>query len=99
MPANNGLTEIDSYDVTFAGFGGSPIRGWLHLPAHGTGPVAAVVEYLGYGGGRGLAHERVLWAAAGYAHLVMDTRARVPVGLSGRRRTRTTPVTRPIREP
>ena len=74
VPVDNGLTEIDSYDVTFAGFGGSPIRGWLHLPAHGTGPVAAVVEYLGYGGGRGLAHERVLWAAAGYAHFVMDTR-------------------------
>jgi cephalosporin-C deacetylase len=33
-----------------------------------------VVEYIGYGGGRGLAHERILWAAAGYAHVVMDTR-------------------------
>jgi len=74
VPVENSLTEISSYDVTFAGFGGSPIRGWLHLPAHGTGPLAAVVEYLGYGGGRGLAHERVLWAAAGYAHFVMDTR-------------------------
>ncbi|MGZ8528873.1 MAG: acetylxylan esterase, partial [Candidatus Limnocylindrales bacterium] len=38
------------------------------------GPLPAVVEYVGYGGGRGLPHERVLWAAAGYAHLVMDTR-------------------------
>ena len=70
----NGLTEISSYDVTFAGYGGSPIKGWLHLPAHGAGTLAAVVEFLGYGGGRGLAHERVLWAAAGYAHFVMDTR-------------------------
>ena len=34
----------------------------------------AVVEYLGYGGGRGLPHERTLFAAAGYAHFVMDTR-------------------------
>jgi cephalosporin-C deacetylase len=33
-----------------------------------------VVEFVGYGGGRGLAHERILWAAAGYAHFVMDTR-------------------------
>jgi cephalosporin-C deacetylase len=32
------------------------------------------VEYVGYGGGRGLPHERFLWAAAGYAHFVMDTR-------------------------
>jgi cephalosporin-C deacetylase len=73
-PVENGLTEIASYDVTFAGFGGSPVRGWLHLPAHGDGPLTGVVEYLGYGGGRGLAHERVLWATAGCAHLVMDTR-------------------------
>ncbi len=34
----------------------------------------AVVQYQGYGGGRGLAHEDVLFALAGYAHLVMDTR-------------------------
>jgi cephalosporin-C deacetylase len=73
-PTDNGLTEIASLDVTFAGFGGSPVRGWLHVPAHRTGPLAAVIEYLGYGGGRGLAHERVLWAAAGYAHFIMDTR-------------------------
>jgi len=50
------------------------VRGWLHLPAQATGPLPAIVEYVGYGGGRGLPHERLLWAAAGYAHLVMDTR-------------------------
>jgi cephalosporin-C deacetylase len=33
-----------------------------------------VVQYQGYGGGRGLAHESTLWADAGYAHLVVDTR-------------------------
>jgi cephalosporin-C deacetylase len=32
------------------------------------------VEYQGYGGGRGLPHERITWANAGYAHLFMDTR-------------------------
>lgn len=74
MPVETGLTEISSYDVTFAGYGGSPVKGWLHLPAHAAGSLVAVVEYVGYGGGRGLAHERVLWAAAGYAHFVMDTR-------------------------
>ncbi len=73
-PVDSGLTEVDTLDVTYAGFGGSPIRGWLHLPAHRRGPLPAVVEYIGYGGGRGLAHERVLWAVAGYAHFVMDTR-------------------------
>ena len=73
-PADAGLGVIDTFDVTFAGFAGAPIRAWLHLPAGRTGPLPAVVEFIAYGGGRGLAHERILWAAAGYAHLVMDTR-------------------------
>ncbi len=69
-----GLTEIATWDVTFAGFGGAPIHAWLRMPRHRQGPLPAVVEYQGYGGGRGLAHEKLLFAAAGYAHLVMDTR-------------------------
>ena len=73
-PVDDCLTVIDSFDVSFAGFGGAPIRAWLHLPAARSGPLPAVIEYLGYGGGRGLSHERVLYAAAGYAHFVMDTR-------------------------
>ena len=73
-PVDSGLTVIDTFDTTFRGFGGSPIRAWLHLPARRDGPLPAVVEFAGYGGGRGLPHERVLWATAGYAHLVMDTR-------------------------
>jgi cephalosporin-C deacetylase len=73
-PVDNGLTVIETLDVTYSGFGGQPVKAWLHLPTGASGPLPAVVEYLGYGGGRGLAHERVLWAAAGYAHFVMDTR-------------------------
>jgi len=73
-PVDSGLTVIDTYDVTYAGFGGSPVRAWLHVPAGIRGRLPTVVEYVGYGGGRGLAHERILWAAAGYAHFVMDTR-------------------------
>ncbi len=73
-PIDNDLSVITTLDVTYAGFGASPIRAWLHLPAGRPGPFPAVVEYVGYGGGRGLPHERVMWATAGYAHLVMDTR-------------------------
>ena len=69
-----GLTEIDTWDVTFRGFGGARIHAWLRMPRHRQGRLPAVVEYQGYGGGRGLAHEKLLFAAAGYAHLVMDTR-------------------------
>lgn len=71
---DNGLAQVTTYDVTFPGFAGDPVRAWLHVPAGATGPLACVVEFLGYGRGRGLPHEQLLWASAGYAHLVMDTR-------------------------
>lgn len=69
-----GLPLVEVADVTFAGFGGDPIKAWLLRPANWREPLPAVVEYNGYGGGRGLPHERLLWVAAGYAHLIMDTR-------------------------
>lgn len=68
------LKLVDTFDVTFAGFGAAPIKGWLHVPAGTTGRLPVVVQYIGYGGGRGLAHELTLFATAGYALLVMDTR-------------------------
>ncbi|WP_315096323.1 acetylxylan esterase [uncultured Cellulomonas sp.] len=74
VPVDTGLTVIDAFDVTFAGFGGHPIKAWVTRPAGVAGDLPAVVELIGYGGGRGFAHERLTWAAAGYVHLVMDTR-------------------------
>jgi cephalosporin-C deacetylase len=73
-PVQVGLRLIDTFDVTFAGHGGHPVRGWLHLPAGSDERLPCVVQYVGYGGGRGLPHENLLWAAAGYAHFIMDTR-------------------------
>jgi cephalosporin-C deacetylase len=70
-----GLKTVRSYDVTFAGYGGQPIRGWLLLPAlRESAPLPCVVEYIGYGGGRGLPLDWLIWSSVGYAHFVMDTR-------------------------
>lgn len=68
------LQAVEVYDVTFSGFGGDPVGAWLLLPADGDEPLPAVVEFNGYNGGRGLPHERLPWAAAGYAYFNMDTR-------------------------
>ncbi|MBL7252721.1 acetylxylan esterase [Paractinoplanes lichenicola] len=68
------LETITTYDVTFRGFAGQDVRAWLRVPAHATGPLPAVVQFVGYGGGRGHALENLLWASAGFAHLQMDTR-------------------------
>ncbi|MER5439461.1 acetylxylan esterase [Streptomyces sp. NPDC002790] len=73
-PVDTGLTQVTTYDVTVPGFDGEPVRGWLHLPAGTSEPLGCVVEFLGYGRGRGLAHEQLLWSNAGYAHFIMDTR-------------------------
>jgi cephalosporin-C deacetylase len=73
-PVESGLTLVDTYDVTFSGFGGDQVRAWLHLPAGASAPLPMVVRYLGYGGGRGLAHEVSPWPLAGYGCLTMDTR-------------------------
>jgi len=55
----------------------------MQVPARATGPLPTVVEYVGYGGGRGLPTEWLLWASAGYAHLVMDTRGQGGTWRSG----------------
>lgn len=74
LPVRNSLAVIESFDVRFAGFAGQMVHGWLHLPVNRSAPLPCVVQYLGYGDGRGLPHEHILWAVAGYANLVMDTR-------------------------
>lgn len=75
-PVDTGLSLVRTFDVTYRGYGGHPVKGWLTLPASAPDdrPLPAVVQYIGYGGGRGVPHQHLFWAAAGYAHFVMDTR-------------------------
>ncbi|MGN6326796.1 acetylxylan esterase [Pseudolysinimonas sp.] len=69
-----GYDPVETYDVTFSGFAGDPIRAWLRIPAGADGPLPGVVQFHGYHGGRGLAHEPQMWPLAGFAHLSVDTR-------------------------
>jgi cephalosporin-C deacetylase len=73
-PADYGLRTVETYDVTFNGYAGQPVKGWLLLPRQRQEPLPCVVEYIGYGGGRGFPTDWLVWSSAGYAHLVMDTR-------------------------
>ncbi|WP_037569202.1 acetylxylan esterase [Phaeacidiphilus oryzae] len=73
VPAH--LETVEVYDVSFAGFGGHPVRGWLRLPrGRGGEQLPAVVQFHGYASGRGAPFEDLLWSSAGFAHLLMDTR-------------------------
>ncbi|MGV8831236.1 MAG: acetylxylan esterase [Devosia sp.] len=73
-PVATTLKAVEAFDVTFPGFGGHPIKGWLVLPTQRSGKLPLVVQYLGYGGGRSFPHELLHWAASGYAYFRMDTR-------------------------
>ena len=85
------LPLIDSYDLRFDGYGGQRIAAWINLPAGATEPLPCIVQFLGYGGGRGRAEEHLFWAAAGYAHIVMDTRGQGSGWSGGRGSAGTTP--------
>src|SRR5690625_391405 len=62
-PVESGLAVFDAYDVRFPGFAGEPVHAWWLVPRVVDQPLPVVVEFLGYGGGRGLVHERMTWAA------------------------------------
>jgi cephalosporin-C deacetylase len=74
VPVETPLRTIEVFDVTFAGFDGHRVNAWLRLPKHRAGPLPAVVQYHGYGSGRGSVLEELVWASAGYAHLRMEVR-------------------------
>jgi cephalosporin-C deacetylase len=82
-PVDFGLRTIESFDVTFSGYGGQPIRGWLLLPRNRSGRLPVIVRYIGYGGGRGVPFDWLAWASAGYANFVMDTRGQGSSWLRG----------------
>jgi cephalosporin-C deacetylase len=82
-PYDAGLRTLEAFDVTFNGYGGQPVKGWLLLPVQRTGALPCVVEFIGYGGGRGFPLHWLNWASAGFAHLVMDTRGQGCAWLPG----------------
>lgn len=69
-----GYSELITEDVTFNGFGGHPIKGWMLRPRHSDRPLPVVVTYVGYGGGRGHLSEWTGIPSASIAHFVMDLR-------------------------
>lgn len=82
-PVDYGLAPLHVEDARFAGYGGQTIKGWFLRPSAYSEPLPCIVEYIGYGGGRGLPYNWLNWSACGYAHLVMDTRGQGSAWLQG----------------
>ncbi len=74
VPVDSPLRGVEVADVTFTGYAGDPIKAWLLTPRGADQPLPTIVEFAGYGGSRGLPHERLAWVSSGYAHVIMDTR-------------------------
>ncbi len=68
------LKTVEVFDITFSGYKGQRIKGWYVLPVNRSGKLPCIVEFIGYGGGRNFPFDHLLWASAGYAYIIMDTR-------------------------
>ncbi|WP_029145544.1 acetylxylan esterase [Microbacterium luticocti] len=81
-PVEVGLATLDVYDLRFGGYDGEEVAAWVRVPRGATGPLPTIVQFHGYGRGRGDAIENLLWASAGFCHVELDTRGQ---GWSGSR--------------
>ena len=82
-PVDCGLDSFAVYDASFAGFNGDRIKAWFIRPRDISDALPGLVEYIGYGGGRGYPHEWLALPAAGFACLIMDTRGQGSVWRRG----------------
>jgi cephalosporin-C deacetylase len=82
-PIDAELQTIETLDITFRGYGGTEVKGWLLLPAHRDGTLPTLVEYLGYGSGRGHPLESLAYSSAGFAHAILDTRGQGSTSRAG----------------
>lgn len=74
QPQPTPLHSLTVENITFPGYAAQPVHGWLITPAAATGSLPVIVQYAGYGDGRGDPLQHLLWASCGYAHFVMDNR-------------------------
>jgi cephalosporin-C deacetylase len=82
-PYEHEFPLIEMYDAEFPGFMGQPVKGWFLKPRGSKGPLPVIVEYIGYGGGRGFPFDWLSWPVSGYAFFVMDTRGQGSVWRTG----------------
>lgn len=73
-PKDFGLTMFETFDAQFNGYAGQPIKGWFILPKDQDKPLPCIVQYIGYGGGRGFPTDWLLFPSSGFSTFIMDTR-------------------------
>lgn len=74
VPYVTEINTVNVYDVTFSGWKGQPIKGWLIRPKSLSSPAPCIIEFPSYGGGRGLPWDWLHFPSAGFVYFVMDNR-------------------------
>lgn len=66
--------NADVYEISYAGFGGLRIYGWMLIPKDVSHPAPCVIQYHGFGGNRGEPWEYQHWVSLGTAVIAVDCR-------------------------
>lgn len=81
VPLNAEFTELEDslplarvYDVAFDGADGVRVRGWFLTPCSVEKPLPAVVQFIGYTGGRDYPHALASHVLNGFCAFIMDSR-------------------------
>jgi cephalosporin-C deacetylase len=72
--AQNSLPMANVYDVSFDGVDGVRVRGWYMTPKDVAAPLPAVVQFIGYSGGRDYPHALAAHVLNGFCAFIMDSR-------------------------
>lgn len=81
MPLNGEFAEVQDslplarvYDAAFDGADGVRVRGWFLTPREVKKPLPAVVQFIGYTGGRDFPHALAAHVLNGFCAFIMDSR-------------------------
>lgn len=73
-PVSDCLPQANVYDVAFDGVDGVRVRGWFLTPKNVSKPLPAIVQFIGYSGGRDYPHLLAPHVLNGFCAFIMDSR-------------------------
>lgn len=76
------LKLFDTWEVSFAGFGGHRIYGWYIAPKNSQGNLTCIIQFPGYGGARDYPFKWLLYPSAGYSTFIMEVRGQGTEGIT-----------------
>ena len=68
------VTAYRVFEMSFCGYGGTRVNTWVRVPTTAAGPLATVVNFIGYSGSRGYPWKDSHFVQAGYVHVMVDSR-------------------------